>query len=66
MEVIVLNKQFSVFFSFVPRLYYVLPWRLRLAPEFDKSSEEYLEEIEDLDEEEVKEIETQEAQVGST
>ena len=66
MEVIVLNKQFSVFFSFVPRLYYVLPWRLRLVPELDKSSEEYLEEIEGLDEEEVKEIETQESQVGST
>ena len=66
MEVTVLNKNFSVFFSFIPRLYYVLPWRLRLIPEVHQNDDEYLEEIECLDEEEVKEIEAQEAQVGST
>ena len=66
MEVTVLNKNFSVFFSFIPRLYYVLPWRLRLIPELNQTDDEYLEEIEHLDEEEVKEIEAQEAQVGST
>ena len=32
MEVFVLNKNMSVFFSFVPRFYYILPWRLRLVP----------------------------------
>ena len=58
MEVVVLNQNFSTFFSFVPRLYYVLPWRLRLVPELNQNDEEYLEEIEGLDEEEVKEIET--------
>ena len=50
MEVVVLNKNFSVFFSFVPRFYYVLPWRYRLI---SKAEEDYQEEVAELDEEEV-------------
>ena len=50
LEVVTLNKNFSVFFSLVPRIYYVLPWRYRLVP-MDNQSDEYLEEIAELDEE---------------
>ena len=32
LEVFVLNKQMSVFFSMVPKFYYILPWKLRLIP----------------------------------
>ena len=32
-ETFVLNKNMSVFFSLVPKLYYVLPYRIRLVPE---------------------------------
>lgn len=61
-EVVALNKNFSVFFSFVPRLYYILPWQLRLVPEVSLADDEqFQEEVKDLTEEEVAEIETQEA-----
>ena len=32
MEVFVLNKNMSVFFSFIPKFYYILPWQIRLVP----------------------------------
>ena len=55
----------SVFFSFVPRLYYILPWRLRLIPDYS-SQMDLEEEGEDLTEEEKREIEQDESHAGST
>lgn len=57
MEASVLNKDTSIFFSFVPRLYYVLPWKFRLIPENTQTAEEYQEEIEELDDEERRDLE---------
>lgn len=54
MEAFIINKNMSVFFSFVPRLYYILPWRLRLVPESSRVEEDEVDssEEEDLDEDE--------------
>mmetsp|Transcript_9963 Transcript_9963/g.12458 ORF Transcript_9963/g.12458 Transcript_9963/m.12458 type:complete len:94 (-) Transcript_9963:1462-1743(-) len=40
MEVFVLNKNMSVFFSMVPKLYFILPWQLRLIPKSAGASEQ--------------------------
>jgi len=38
-ETFVLNKNMSVFFSLVPKLYYILPYRIRLVPEIRTSDQ---------------------------
>ena len=52
MEVFVLNKNMSVFFSLVPKIYYILPWRFRLVPLQMKGSEWQATEEDDSCEEE--------------
>jgi len=40
MEVGVINQNFRIFFSFTPRFYYILPWRLRLIPQVNPAEDE--------------------------
>ena len=55
LETFVLNKNMSVFFSMIPKLYYIVPYRLRLIPDL-RSDEQVIEEMEDLDDDEKREI----------
>lgn len=70
LEAFVLNKKMSVFVSFVPKFYYILPWQLRLIPksktvevEEDTSSDE---EVDSDNEDYVEAMRQREVSIGST